>query len=171
MGGLKTSQIKSPVPGATSLLFIVLASRKYLLCCNEVNLLCSQSLSHFIDYFKQSLLFFCTRSITQLEVIDPLMPWENILVCAQAVFWTCADPAFQGSHYFSLAQQGMTIPTDQPNVLLFGLCCIAVFCFYSFPMVIFSWLSQSNRRLTINPCIYIINIHIYISHFLYSFIC
>ena len=41
----------------------------------------------------------------------------------------------------------MTTPTDQPGVLLFGLCCIAVFCFYSFPMVIFSWLSQSNRQL------------------------
>ena len=49
----------------------------------------------------------------------------------------------------------MTAPTDQPDVLLFGLCCIAVFYFYSFPMVIFSWLSQSNRRLTINPCSYI----------------
>ena len=43
-------------------------------------------------------------------------------------------------------------PADQPNVLFFGLCCIAVFCVYSFPMVIFSWLSHSNRWLTINPC-------------------
>ena len=41
----------------------------------------------------------------------------------------------------------MTTPTDHPGVLLFGLCCIAVFCFYSFPMVIFSWRSQSNRQL------------------------
>ena len=46
----------------------------------------------------------------------------------------------------------MTTPTNQPSVFLLGLCCIAIFCFYSFPMVIFSWLSQSNRRLTINPC-------------------
>ena len=46
----------------------------------------------------------------------------------------------------------MPTPTDQPNVLLFELCCIAIFCFYSFPMVIFSRLSQSNRWLTINPC-------------------
>ena len=46
----------------------------------------------------------------------------------------------------------MTTPTHQPDVLLFGLCCIAIFCFYSFPMVIFSWLSQSNIWLTINPC-------------------
>ena len=29
---------------------------------------------------------------------------------------------------------------------------IAIFCFYSFPMGFFSWLSQSNRWLTINPC-------------------
>ena len=45
----------------------------------------------------------------------------------------------------------MTTPTDQPDVLIFGLCCIAIFCFYSFPMVIFSWLSQSNRQL-LTPC-------------------
>ena len=46
----------------------------------------------------------------------------------------------------------MPTPANQPDVLLLGLCCIAIFCFYSFPVVIFSWLSQSNRRLTINPC-------------------
>ena len=38
-------------------------------------------------------------------------------------------------------------PTNQRDVLSFGLCCIAIFCFYSFPMVIFSLLSQSNRWL------------------------
>ena len=42
--------------------------------------------SHFIDYFRLSLLFSCARAITQLEVIDLHTPWENILVCAQAVF-------------------------------------------------------------------------------------
>ena len=42
--------------------------------------------SHFIDYFKLSLLFSCTRDITQLEVIDPHMLWKNISVCAQAAF-------------------------------------------------------------------------------------
>ena len=47
----------------------------------------------------------------------------------------------------------MTTSADQPMYFyLFGLCCIAVFCFDSFPMVIFSWLSQSHRWLTINPC-------------------
>ena len=30
-----------------------------------------------------------------------------------------------------------------------------MFCVYSFPVVIFSWLSQSNRRLFINPCSYV----------------
>ena len=30
--------------------------------------------------------------------------------------------------------------------------CIAIFCLYSFPMGFFSWFSQSNRGLTINPC-------------------
>ena len=53
---------------------------------------------------------------------------------------------------FSSAYQGMMTPTNQPDVLLFGLCCIAIFCFYFFLMVSFSWLSQSNRWLTINPC-------------------
>ena len=42
--------------------------------------------SRFIDYFKLSLLFSCTRAITWLEVIDLHMPWENILVCAQQRF-------------------------------------------------------------------------------------
>ena len=50
-------------------------------------------------------------------------------------------------------RQGMTTPTNQPDVLLFRFYCIAIFCFYAFPMVIFSWLSQSNRQLTVNPCI------------------
>ena len=30
--------------------------------------------------------------------------------------------------------------------------CIAIFCFYCFPMVFFSWLSQSNWWPIINPC-------------------
>ena len=55
--------------------------------------------SHFIDYFELSLLFSCTRGISQLEVIDPHMLWENILVCVQAAFWICADPVFQVPHY------------------------------------------------------------------------
>ena len=72
--------------GATSLLFSFLASRKYLLCHDEVSLLCPGHISCFIDYFKLSLLFSCTRAITWLEVIDPHMPRENILMCAQAAF-------------------------------------------------------------------------------------
>ena len=43
----------------------------------------------------------------------------------------------------------MPTPANQPDALLFGLFFIAAFCFYSFPMVIFSWLSQVNRRLII----------------------
>ena len=45
-----------------------------------------RQVSHIIDYFELSLLFFCTRGITYLKVIDPHKPWESILVCAQAVF-------------------------------------------------------------------------------------
>ena len=55
-------------------------------------------ISHFIDYFKLSVIFLY-KGYPSLEVIDPHMPWENILVYAQAVFWTCPDPAFQGPHY------------------------------------------------------------------------
>ena len=68
---------------ATSLLFSILESRKYLLCYNEINLLVPGHLSHFTDYFKLSLLFSCTRAITYLEVIDPHMLWENILLPKQ----------------------------------------------------------------------------------------
>ena len=46
----------------------------------------------------------------------------------------------------------MTTSTNHPDVLLFRLYCIAIFCFCSFPMVFFSWLNQSNRQLIINPC-------------------
>ena len=45
----------------------------------------------------------------------------------------------------------MTIPTNK----LMYFCLdygIAIFCFYSFPMVCFLWLSQSNRQLIVNPC-------------------
>ena len=56
-------------------------------------------ISHFIDYFKLSFLFSCTRAITQLEIIDPHMLWENILVCAQAVFCTGAYLVLKGPHY------------------------------------------------------------------------
>ena len=63
--------------GATSLLFSILACRKYLFCY-------ATSLILFITL--NYLLFSCTRGITQLGVIYPHMPWENILVCAQAVF-------------------------------------------------------------------------------------
>ena len=55
--------------------------------------------SDFIDYFGLSLLFSCTKGITQLEAINLHMLLENILVCAQEAFWTCADLAFQGPHY------------------------------------------------------------------------
>ena len=79
------------------------------------------------------------------------MPWESILVCAQAVHlrWL-GIPRSTPVFFLSLAGHDST---DRPSVLLFGLCCIATFCFYSFPIVIFSWLSQSDRRLTVNPCI------------------
>ena len=46
----------------------------------------------------------------------------------------------------------MTTSTNHPDVALFRLYCIAIFCFCSFPMVFFSWLNQSNRQLIINPC-------------------
>ena len=73
------------------------------------------------------------------------MPWgKHLGVCTSSILnlsWPTSVLCF------SLVWQGMMIPTNQPNILLFGLCCIVVFCFYSFPMVIFSWLSQSNRGL------------------------
>ena len=45
----------------------------------------------------------------------------------------------------------MTTPTNQPDVLSFGLCCIAIFCFYSFPMVFFSRLSRATGGWLLTP--------------------
>ena len=82
---------------------------------------------------------------------------ENILgkhlgVCTSSDLNLCWPGFPRSTLCFSSAYQGMMTPTNQPDVLLFGLCCIAIFCFYSFPMAIFSPLSQNNRWLTINPC-------------------
>ena len=82
---------------------------------------------------------------------------ENILgkhlgVCTSSDLNLCWPGFPRSTLCFSSAYQGMMTPTNQPDVLLFGLCCIAIFCLYSFPMVIFSCLSQSNRWLTSNPC-------------------
>ena len=118
-----------------------------LLCCMKSASCVPGHVSHFIDYFKLSLLLSCTRAVIQLEVVDPHMPWENILVCAQAAFQTCTDLAFRDPQCFSLVQQGMTTPMNQPSVLFWVMLYLTIFCFYSFPMVIFSQLSQSNRWL------------------------
>ena len=83
---------------------------------------------------------------------------KHLSVCTSSVLNLRWPSIPKSTVCFSLAKQGMTIPTDQPNILLFGLCCIAVFCFYSFPMVTFSF-SQSNRRLTINQCILLLQHH------------
>ena len=53
---------------------------------------------------------------------------------------------------FLLSLAGHDDPNNQTDVLLFRLDCIAIFCFYSFPMMFFSWLSQRNRGQIINPC-------------------
>ena len=66
-------------------------------------------ISHFIDYFKLSLLFSCTRAVASPEVIDPHKPWENTLECAQAASWTCTDPEFHTVFSLSLAGH------DNPN--------------------------------------------------------
>ena len=114
--------------------------------------------SYFIDYFELSLLISCTRGITQLEVIDPHMLWENILVCAQAAFWICADPVFQGPHYaYPWLSRAWWPQLINPMYFCLDSTVLLYFAWNSIPisvkiMVIFSWLSQSNRRLIINPC-------------------
>ena len=60
--------------GATSLLFSVLASRKYLCATMKSASSVQSHVSHFIDSFKLSLLFSCARGITWLEAIDLHMP-------------------------------------------------------------------------------------------------
>ena len=106
-------------------------------------------ISHFTDYFKLPLLFSRTRAITCLEVTDPHMPWENVLVCAQAAVWTCADPVFQGPHYvFPYLSRVHRPQLINPVYFYLGYAILLYFAFIFFPMVIFSWLSQSNRWLS-----------------------
>ena len=73
----------------TSLLFSVLACRKYLLCHNKINLLCPWS--HLSFYW----LFWAVFVMFLYKIIGPNMPWENILVCAEAAFWTFTDQHFK----------------------------------------------------------------------------
>ena len=53
---------------------------------------------------------FLYKEYPQLEVLDPNMPWENIL-CAQAAFWTCADLRSQVHIMFLLS----LADHDDPN--------------------------------------------------------
>ena len=53
---------------------------------------------------------FLYKEYPQLEVLDPNMPWENILVYAQAEFWTCADLHSQVHIMFLLS-----LGHDDPN--------------------------------------------------------
>ena len=131
--------------GATSLLFSVLASRKDLCVMMESATCVPGHVSHFTGYFKLSFLFSCARAITWLEAMDPHMPWENV-VCTQAECWTCTDQAFQGPHYvFFLSLAGHDNPNWSTWCTLIWVMLTAIFCFYSFPMVIFSWLEKVTR--------------------------
>ena len=135
---------------ATSLLFSVLANRKYLLCYNEVSFLCPRS--HLPFYWLLSTVFviFLYKGYHLTGGHRPTYALgKHLSVCTSSVLNLRWPGVPRSTLCFSLVKQGMTAPTD---VLLFGLYCTAIFCFYSFPMVIFSWLSQSNRRLIINPC-------------------
>ena len=106
---------------------------------------------HFIDYFKPSSLYkdyHLARGHRPAYALG-----KHLGVCTTHVLNLHSPSILRSTLCFPLAYHDMTTPSNQPNVLLLGLCCIAIFCFYSFPMVIFSWLSQSNRVLTIKPCI------------------
>ena len=77
---------------ATSLLFSVLACRKYLLYYDK-SVLCPRSCLPFYWLLWTIFAIFLYKGFTQLEFIDPHMLWKNILVCAQAVFWNFTDLA------------------------------------------------------------------------------
>lgn len=62
--GLKTSWIKSPVPWSPITFISCLGNRKNLLCCMKSASCVPGHVSHFINYFKLLLLFFCTRAVT-----------------------------------------------------------------------------------------------------------
>ena len=135
--------------GATSLLFSVLACRKYLLCCDKISLLCPWSHLPFYWLLWTIFLTFLYKGCHPVEAINPHMLWENILICVQAAALNYCWPGVPRSTLcFSLAQQGMMTTTNQPDILLFSLCCIAIF----FPHGVLLMAYQSNRQLIINPC-------------------
>ena len=106
--GPKPSWVESPVPRSRITFTWCLGKQRGSVMMKSA--CCVPGLiSHFIDYFKLSLLFSCTRAVASLEVIDPRKPWENTLVCAQAASWTCADPEFH-----TVFSQGLA-GHDNPN--------------------------------------------------------
>ena len=135
---------------ATALLFSVLANRKYLLCYNEVSFLCPRSRLPFYWLLSTVVVIFLYKGYHLTGGHRPTYALgKHLSVCTSSVLNLRWPGVPRSTLCFSLVKQGMTAPTD---VLLFGLYCTAIFCFYSFPMVIFSWLSQSNRQLTVNSC-------------------
>ena len=137
--------------GVTTLLFSVLANKKYLLCYDKISLLCPQSrLPFYWLLWTISAIFLCKGYHPAGGHRPAYALGKHLGVCTSSVLnlrWTGVP---RSTLCFSLAQQGMTTPTNQPEVLLFRLYWIVIFCFYFFPMVFFSWLSQSIRQLIIN---------------------
>ena len=103
---------------------------------------------HFIDYFKPSSLYkdyHLARGHRPAYALG-----KHLGVCTTHVLNLHSPSILRSTLCFPLAYHDMTTPSNQPNVLLLGLCCIAIFCFYSFPMVIFSWLLSP--ALDFGPC-------------------
>ena len=105
-------------------------------------------------FFFVLLLSLSTKGIKQPGAAVLTWPSGEQSERAPAALWICCDAVIHGRRYvppqLSKAWGSQLISLMD---FLFRLYLVAVSHFYSFPMVFFSWLSQSDRQLTINPCV------------------
>ena len=107
---------------ATSLLFSVLASRKYLLCYDKISLLCPWSHLPFYWLLWTTFVIFVYKGYHPAGGHRPTYALgKHLGVCTSSVLNLRWPGVPRSTLCFSLAQQGMTTPTNQPDVLLFWL--------------------------------------------------
>ena len=86
---------------ATSLLFSVFKCREHLLCYDKISLLCPQSRLPGYWWPWTVVVIFSCKGYHPAGGPKPAYALGKTSWCVQqAVFWTCADPAFQGPHFF-----------------------------------------------------------------------
>ena len=108
--------------GATSLLFSVLAHRKYLLCYDRISLLCPWSRLRFYWLLWTIFVIFLYKGYHPAGGHKPAYAFgKHLGVCTRSILDLCWPGIPRSTLCFSLAQQGMMTPTNQLEVLLFRL--------------------------------------------------